>query len=101
VHLYGDLHRFIPALASYNGARVAEVPIQNTARVAGASHYGLSRTFRVLFDILTSAPAPVLHAAHALLRRVGLMGRRRRGDSDVLPDREALRQLDIFRSTDR
>jgi len=53
VHLYGDLHRFIPALASYNGARVAEVPIQNTARVAGASHYGLSRTFRVLFDILT------------------------------------------------
>jgi glycosyltransferase involved in cell wall biosynthesis len=53
VHLYGDLHRFIPALASYYGARVAEVPIQNTPRVAGASHYGLGRTFRVLFDILT------------------------------------------------
>jgi glycosyltransferase involved in cell wall biosynthesis len=53
VHLYGELHRFIPALASFYGARVAEVPIQNPPRVAGASHYGLSRTFRVLFDILT------------------------------------------------
>ncbi|HEY3823755.1 MAG TPA: glycosyltransferase family 2 protein [Bryobacteraceae bacterium] len=53
VHLYGDLHRFIPALASFYGARVAEVPIQNTPRISGASHYGLSRTFRVLFDILT------------------------------------------------
>ncbi len=53
VHLYGDLHRFIPALASFYGARVAEVPIQNTPRASGASHYGLSRTFRVLFDILT------------------------------------------------
>jgi glycosyltransferase involved in cell wall biosynthesis len=53
VHLYGELHRFIPALASFYGARVVEVPIQNTPRVAGESHYGLSRTFRVLFDILT------------------------------------------------
>src|SRR5271165_3294833 len=53
VHLYGELHRFIPALASFYGARVAEVPIQNTPRVSGNSHYGLSRTFRVLFDILT------------------------------------------------
>jgi glycosyltransferase involved in cell wall biosynthesis len=53
VHLYGELHRFIPALASFYGARVAEVPIQNTPRASGDSHYGLSRTFRVLFDILT------------------------------------------------
>jgi glycosyltransferase involved in cell wall biosynthesis len=53
VHLYGELHRFIPALASIYGARVAEVPIQNTRRASGDSHYGLSRTFRVLFDILT------------------------------------------------
>ncbi len=53
VHLYGELHRFIPALASIYGARVAEVPIQNTPRLSGDSHYGLSRTFRVLFDILT------------------------------------------------
>ncbi|BDC52585.1 dolichol-phosphate mannosyltransferase [Bryobacterales bacterium F-183] len=53
VNLYGELHRFIPALASQYGARVAEVPIRNTPRIAGGSHYGLSRTFRVFFDILT------------------------------------------------
>jgi glycosyltransferase involved in cell wall biosynthesis len=53
VHLYGDLHRFIPALASFYGARVAEVPIQNTPRIAGESHYGLGRTSHVLIDILT------------------------------------------------
>ncbi len=53
VHLYGELHRFIPALASFYGARVCEVPIQNPPRIAGESHYGLSRTFRVMFDILT------------------------------------------------
>ncbi len=53
VHLYGELHRFIPALASVYGARVIEVPIQNPPRGGGVSHYGLSRTFRVLFDILT------------------------------------------------
>src|ERR1700684_245260 len=53
VHLYGELHRFIPALASFYGARVAEVPIRNTPRPNGDSHYGISRTFRVLFDILT------------------------------------------------
>src|SRR3954453_8466170 len=53
VHLYGELHRFIPALASFYGARVAEVPIRNTPRATGDSHYGLGRTFRVLFDILT------------------------------------------------
>jgi glycosyltransferase involved in cell wall biosynthesis len=53
VNLYGDLHRFIPALASFYGARVAEVPIRNTPRLSGGSHYGISRTFRVMFDILT------------------------------------------------
>ena len=53
INLYGELHRFIPALASFYGARVVEVPIKNIPRGAGASHYGLSRTFRVLFDIIT------------------------------------------------
>jgi glycosyltransferase involved in cell wall biosynthesis len=43
----------IPALASFYGARVAEVPIRNSPRMSGGSHYGLSRTFRVLFDIIT------------------------------------------------
>jgi glycosyltransferase involved in cell wall biosynthesis len=53
VNLYGELHRFIPALASLYGARIVEVPIKNIERPVGASHYGLSRTFRVMFDIFT------------------------------------------------
>jgi glycosyltransferase involved in cell wall biosynthesis len=53
VNLYGELHRFIPALASSYGARIIEVPIKNIERPNGASHYGLGRTFRVFFDILT------------------------------------------------
>lgn len=53
INLYGELHRFIPALASFYGARIAEVPIKSVPRTNGASHYGLSRTFRVFFDILT------------------------------------------------
>jgi len=53
VNLYGELHRFIPALAAFYGARVAEVPIRNQSRAAGGSHYGLGRTFRVMFDIFT------------------------------------------------
>src|SRR5436309_10675867 len=53
VNLYGELHRFIPALASFYGARIAEVPIQSTPRSSGDSHYGIGRTFRVMFDILT------------------------------------------------
>jgi glycosyltransferase involved in cell wall biosynthesis len=53
INLYGELHRFIPALASFYGARIAEVPIRNSPRAAGGSHYGLGRTFRVMFDIFT------------------------------------------------
>jgi glycosyltransferase involved in cell wall biosynthesis len=53
INLYGELHRFIPALASFYGARVAEVPIQNVPRPNGDSHYGLGRTLHVLFDIVT------------------------------------------------
>jgi glycosyltransferase involved in cell wall biosynthesis len=53
INLYGELHRFIPALASFYGARIAEVPIRNVARPHGGSHYGIGRTFNVLFDIMT------------------------------------------------
>ena len=53
INLYGELHRFIPALASFYGARIAEVPIQNPPRTGGASHYGIGRTFNVMFDIIT------------------------------------------------
>ena len=53
IHLYGEMHRFIPALAAWNGAKVVEVPIRNVVRPDGKSHYGISRTLRVLFDIIT------------------------------------------------
>jgi glycosyltransferase involved in cell wall biosynthesis len=53
IPLYGEMHRFIPALAAWNGARIVEVPIRNIVRPGGKSHYGLSRTLRVLFDIIT------------------------------------------------
>lgn len=53
IPLYGEMHRFIPALASWYGATICEVPISNPARESGRSHYGLGRTFRVMFDLLT------------------------------------------------
>jgi glycosyltransferase involved in cell wall biosynthesis len=53
IRLYGDLHRFIPALASWGGARIAEVPIANIPRPQSQSHYGLSRTWRVMADLIT------------------------------------------------
>jgi glycosyltransferase involved in cell wall biosynthesis len=53
IRLYGDLHRFIPALASWGGARIAEVPIANIPRPQNQSHYGLSRTWRVAADLIT------------------------------------------------
>jgi hypothetical protein len=53
IRLYGDLHRFIPALTSWNGARIAEVAIKNIPRPQNASHYGISRTWRVMADLLT------------------------------------------------
>ena len=53
VPLYGELHRFIPALASWYGATIIEVPIKNIVRERGVSHYGISRTFCVFFDLIT------------------------------------------------
>jgi glycosyltransferase involved in cell wall biosynthesis len=53
IPLYGEMHRFIPALASWYGASICEIPIRNVNRSAGRSHYGIGRTFRVFFDLLT------------------------------------------------
>jgi Glycosyl transferase family 2 len=53
IALYGDLHRFIPALATSQGAKIAEVPITNPPRPQHKSHYGLSRTWRVMADLIT------------------------------------------------
>jgi len=54
IQLYGDLHRFIPALAAGVGARIAEIPIGNPPRTNGKSNYGISRTFRVFLDLLST-----------------------------------------------
>jgi len=53
LRLYGEMHRFIPELVSAAGFRMAEVPVNHRPRVAGASKYGLSRTFRVVLDLMT------------------------------------------------
>lgn len=53
MNLYGELHRFLPALAYIEGARITELPVRHHARRFGRSKYGLSRTFRVLMDLLT------------------------------------------------
>jgi glycosyltransferase involved in cell wall biosynthesis len=53
IPLYGEMHRFIPALASWYGASICEIPIRNVSRERGRSHYGIGRTFRVFFDLLT------------------------------------------------
>jgi glycosyltransferase involved in cell wall biosynthesis len=52
IQLYGELHRFIPALASSTGARIAEVPISNPERKSGQSNYGIGRSVRVFFDLI-------------------------------------------------
>jgi glycosyltransferase involved in cell wall biosynthesis len=52
VRLYGELHRFIPALAHAAGARITEVPVSHHARRYGQAKYGLSRTLKVILDIL-------------------------------------------------
>lgn len=51
--LYGELHRFLPALAFIEGAKITEIPVNHHARRFGRSKYGLDRTFRVVMDLLT------------------------------------------------
>ena len=53
LHLYGELHRFIPELVNFAGFSMSEVPVNHRARTAGESKYGLSRTFRVILDLFT------------------------------------------------
>jgi dolichol-phosphate mannosyltransferase len=53
VRLYGEMHRFIPIYASWAGAKVAEIPVEHHARTMGQSKYGLSRTLKVIFDLMT------------------------------------------------
>jgi len=53
VRLYGEMHRFIPIYASWVGARVTEIPVRHHPRTMGQSKYGLSRTFKVMLDLMT------------------------------------------------
>lgn len=53
VRLYGEMHRFVPIYATWHGARVAEIPVTHHARQFGQSKYGLSRTFKVVLDLIT------------------------------------------------
>jgi len=53
INIYGEMHRFIPALDAEMGVRIAEVAVNHRPRLYGTSKYGISRTFRVLLDLLT------------------------------------------------
>ena len=53
INLYGEMHRFIPALASWNGANICEIVVNHRPRTAGTAKYGLGRTFKVILDLIT------------------------------------------------
>ena len=53
VQMYGELHRFLPVLVSMEGGRIAEMEVRHASRTMGRSKYGISRTYRVLMDLLT------------------------------------------------
>lgn len=53
INLYGEMHRFVPALASQVGAKVTELPVNHYPRLHGVSKYGISRTLRVILDLMT------------------------------------------------
>jgi glycosyltransferase involved in cell wall biosynthesis len=53
INLYGEMHRFVPALASQVGAKLAELPVMHHPRLHGVSKYGISRTMRVVLDLMT------------------------------------------------
>jgi glycosyltransferase involved in cell wall biosynthesis len=53
INLYGEMHRFIPAIASWAGARIAEAVVNHRPRTAGMAKYGLGRTFKVVLDLIT------------------------------------------------
>jgi len=53
IRLYGEMHRFIPALARWGGEKVVEMPVNHRPRTTGKTKYGLSRTFKVILDLIT------------------------------------------------
>jgi glycosyltransferase involved in cell wall biosynthesis len=81
LRLYGEMHRFIPALVDDLGGRIAELPVHHRPRTAGVSKYGISRTLRVLLDLVTvkflslysTRPIHVFGVAGLLFTAVGLL----------------------------
>ncbi|MEO0280589.1 MAG: glycosyltransferase family 2 protein [candidate division WOR-3 bacterium] len=53
LRLYGEMHRFLPALCAFEGAKIKEIPVKHNKRLKGKSKYGLKRVFKVLLDLLT------------------------------------------------
>ncbi len=53
MHLYGEMHRFIPAIAKWSGANVTEIPVNHRPRIHGKAKYGLGRTWKVILDLIT------------------------------------------------
>jgi hypothetical protein len=53
IHLYGELHRFLPALARIEGARIAEIEVTHHPRLFGKSKYNLTRTYKVIMDLMS------------------------------------------------
>jgi hypothetical protein len=70
--LYGELHRFIPAIASWQGVSVTEIPVNHYARQFGSSKYGINRTVRVMLDLVTVRF--LLSYATRPMQMFGLMG---------------------------
>jgi len=81
LRLYGEMHRFIPALIDDLGGRIVELPVHHRPRLAGVSKYGLSRTIRVLLDLVTvkflslysTRPIHIFGVAGLLATVVGLV----------------------------
>ena len=81
VRLYGEMHRFIPIFAAWQGAKVTEQVVNHRARTAGKTKYGLGRTFNVVLDLIlirflqryAQRPDPLLRPLRALVVRAGLL----------------------------
>ena len=52
VRLYGEMHRFVPIYATWQGGRVTEIPVNHRPRTVGESNYGFNRIFKVMFDLM-------------------------------------------------
>ena len=53
MHLYGEMHRFIPAIANWSGAKITEMVVNHHPRTTGTANYGLERTVKVILDLVT------------------------------------------------